>query len=50
MLCEVHVQVYENDAMPGVVFPAGSALDVDSDPSEIAVAVAKARDALAEWR
>jgi hypothetical protein len=50
LLCEVHVEVYEHDAMPGVVFPAGAALDVGSDPSEIAVALAKARDALAEWR
>jgi len=50
LLCEVHVQVYEHDAMPGVGFPVGSALDADSDPSDIAAAVARARDALAQWR
>jgi hypothetical protein len=50
LLCAVHVQVYEHDAVPGVAFPDGSALDVESDPSDIAAAVAKARDVLAEWR
>jgi len=50
LLCEVHVQVYERDAVPGVAFPAGSALDAESDSSDVASAVARARDALAEWR
>jgi hypothetical protein len=50
LLCEVNVQVYEHDAMPSVAFPAGSALDVGSDPRDIAAAVARARDALAGWR
>ena len=50
LLCAVHVQVYEHDAVPGVAFPDGSALDVESDPSDIAAAVAKARSVLAEWR
>jgi len=50
LLCEVHVQVYEHDAVPGVAFPAGSTLDGESDSSDVASAVARARDALAEWR
>jgi hypothetical protein len=50
LLCEVYVQIYEHDAVPQVGFPAGSALDAESDPSDIASAVAKARNALAHWR
>lgn len=50
LLCEVSVQVYEHEAMPQVSFPAGSALDVESDASDISAAVAKARVALAQWR
>src|SRR5262245_17802388 len=50
LLCEVHVQVYEHQAVPWVAFPAGSALGVDSDPGEVAAAVARGRDALANWR
>jgi hypothetical protein len=50
LLCEVHVEVYEHDAVPGVAFPAGSAPDVESDSGEVASAIARARDALAEWR
>jgi hypothetical protein len=50
LLCEVHVQVYEHDAVPQVAFPAGSTLSVETDPGEIAAAVARARDALAGWR
>lgn len=50
LLCEVHVQVYEHDAVPAVAFPADSALGVETDPGEIAAAVARARDALASWR
>jgi hypothetical protein len=50
LLCEVHVRVYEHDAEPSVVFPAGSLLDVEGDTGEIASAVAQARDALAQWR
>jgi hypothetical protein len=50
LLCEVYVQVYEHDALPQVGFPAGSALDVESDPSDIASAVAQARNALSRWR
>jgi hypothetical protein len=50
LLCEVYVQVYEHDAASQVSFPAGSALNVESDASEIASAVAKARGALDQWR
>jgi hypothetical protein len=50
LLCEVHVEVYEHDAVSAVAFPAGAALNVGSAPSEIAAAVARARDALATWR
>jgi hypothetical protein len=50
LLCQVQVQVYDHDAVPMVGFPADSALDVESDPDEIAAAVARARDALASWR
>jgi hypothetical protein len=50
LLCEVYMQVYERGAVPQVAFPAGSVLDVESDSSDIASAVARARDRLAEWR
>jgi hypothetical protein len=50
LLCEVHVQVYEHDAVPGVTFPADAALDIESDPGEIAASVARDRDSLARWR
>ena len=49
LLCEVLVAVYERDAVPGVQFPRGSALDV-ADNAGIAAAVAQARDALGRWR
>ena len=50
LLCEVLVQVYEHDAVPQVGFPDSSALNVESSPGEIAAAVARARDALADWQ
>jgi len=50
LVCEVSVRVYEHDVMPQVSFPAGSVLGVESDPSDIAAAVARARDAMADWR
>jgi hypothetical protein len=50
LLCVVHVHVYEHDAVPGVEFPAGSALDVESDSGDIAAAVASAQEALTTWR
>jgi hypothetical protein len=49
LLCEVMVAVYEHDAVPSVLFPRGSALDV-ADSAGIAAAVAQARDALGRWR
>ena len=49
LLCEVLVAVYERDAVPGVQFPRGSALDGE-DSAGIAAAVAQARDALGLWR
>jgi hypothetical protein len=50
LLCEVLVRVYEHAAIPSVQFPAESTLDVESHSSEIASAVAQARNALASWR
>jgi hypothetical protein len=53
LLCEVHVQVYEHDAgdaAMGVVFPSGAALGPESDPAEVAAAVARAREQLGRWR
>lgn len=54
LLCEVHVQVYEHDvddaAAMYVVFPSGAALGPESDPAEVAAAVARAREQLARWR
>jgi hypothetical protein len=50
LLCEVVVRVYEHDTASGVGFPPGSALDVESDPHEVTSAVARARDALTDWR
>jgi hypothetical protein len=50
LLCEVHVQVYEHDALPCVQFPSEAALNVDSDRGEVAAAVARARESLASWR
>jgi hypothetical protein len=50
LLCEVHVQVYEHDALPCVQFPAEAALNVESDRGEVAAAVARARESLASWR
>jgi hypothetical protein len=50
LLCEIHVQVYEGDADMYVAFPEAAALEVDSDPGEIAAAVARGREKLGEWR
>ena len=49
-LCEVHVQVYEHDALPCVQFPVEAALNIESDRGEVAAAVARARESLASWR
>jgi hypothetical protein len=54
LLCEVHVQVFEHEVEgePSmyVTFPAGSVLDPDGDPAEVAAAVARAREMLGRWR
>jgi hypothetical protein len=53
LLCEVHVRVYERDAEGAemyVSFPDDAALGLDSDRGEIAAAVARAREMLANWR
>jgi hypothetical protein len=50
LLCDIQVQVYEHDAEMYVTFPPGSVLDVESDPSEIAAAVARGREKLGGWR
>jgi hypothetical protein len=52
LLCEVHVRVYEHDAHDAemfVTFPDDALLGLDSDRSEIAAAVARAREMLANW-
>jgi hypothetical protein len=54
LLCEVHVRVYENDVDESnemfVSFPDDAALGIESDRSQIAAAVTRAREALASWR
>ena len=54
LLCEVHVEVFErdveDDAGMYVTFPADAALDPDSNPAEVAAAVARAREKLGRWR
>ena len=46
----VQVRVYENGCEPYVAFPQEALLGVDTDRAEIADMVARARDALADWR
>lgn len=54
LLCEVQVRVYEHDVDEGtemqVSFPEGAILGLNSDRSEIAAAVTRAREALLRWR
>ena len=54
LLCEVHVRAYEHDvdddAEMYVVFPDGAVLGPESDPAEVAAAVARAREQLGRWR
>jgi hypothetical protein len=50
LLCEVRVLVYEREAIPQVSFTEDAALGVESDASELAAAVARARNSLADWR
>jgi hypothetical protein len=44
------VLVYEREAIPQVSFTEDAALGVESDASELAAAVARARNSLADWR
>jgi hypothetical protein len=46
----VQVRVYENAAEPQVSFTQECTLGAGSDRADIASAVARARDALANWR
>jgi hypothetical protein len=46
----VQVRVFENGAEPQVSFTQECTLGVGSDRADIADAVARARDALANWR
>jgi hypothetical protein len=50
LLAEVCVWVYENDAEAQVSLPHDAVLSVESDPSEIAAVVARARSQLSMWR
>ena len=52
LLCEVRVRVYEQDADDPemfVAFPDDALFGLDSDRNEIAAAVARAREMLANW-
>jgi hypothetical protein len=50
LLAVVQVRVYAEDEEPQVSFPGGSALGPDADRETIAAVVARARDALNDWR
>jgi len=54
LLCEIQARVYEHDVDDGaemyVAFPDGAALGPESDPAEVAAAVARAREKLGRWR
>ena len=50
LLGVVQVRVYENGCEPGVAFPQGAALGVETDQSVIAEMVARARTELTDWR
>jgi hypothetical protein len=54
LLCEVQIRVYRHEVDEGtemqVSFPEGAILGLDSDRSEVAAAVARAREALLRWR
>jgi hypothetical protein len=46
----VQVRVYENGCEPYVTFPQEAVLGAETDQSEIAEMVARARAQLADWR
>ena len=50
LLGVVQIRVYENGCEPYVTFPQDSVLGVETDQSEIAEMVARARVQLADWR
>jgi hypothetical protein len=50
LLGVVQVRVYENGCEPSVTFPQDAVLGVETDPSEIAAMVARARAQLVDWR
>ncbi|HEX3332777.1 MAG TPA: hypothetical protein VHS57_00440 [Acidimicrobiales bacterium] len=50
LLAVVSVRVYAEGAEPQVSFPGESALGPDADRATVAAVVARAREALADWR
>jgi hypothetical protein len=50
LLGVVQVRVYENGCEPYVTFPQDAVLGVETDRSEIAEMVARARAQLVDWR
>jgi hypothetical protein len=50
LLGVVQVRVYENGCEPYVTFPHGAVFGVETDQSEIAEMVARARVQLVDWR
>ena len=49
LLGPVQVWVYENGCEPFVTFPQGAVLGIETDQSEVAVMVARARTRLSDW-
>ena len=50
LLGVVQVRVYENECEPFVTFPQDAVLGVETDQSEVAAMVARARTRLFDWR
>ena len=50
LLGVVQVRVFENECEPYVTFPQDAVLGVETDQSEIAEMVARARAQLVDWR
>jgi hypothetical protein len=50
LLGVVQVRVYENGCEPFVTFPQDAVLGVETDQSEVAAVVARARTRLLDWR
>ena len=49
LLGPVQVWVYENGCEPFVTFPQGAVLGIETDQSEVAAMVARARTRLSDW-